>query len=88
MIEYTCCKTPPPQLKLQVELFDQLPTQSTFLFAEQEAVVPPPEPTQFHVHGPAPETNEAVPALHKFVDGAEYKFEPLDEPHEPFTTAG
>ena len=51
--------------------------------ALQEALVPPLLPLQVQVQGPEPETALAVPALHKFVVGAEEKEEPLAESQAP-----
>ena len=56
-----------------------------WMFAEQFAVVPPFAPVQLHVHGPLPFTTVAVPALQRFVEGAEVNVPPLDDPHTPFT---
>ena len=54
--------------------------------AEQFAVVPLLLPAQVQLHGPDPETELAVPALHRFV-GAADKVCPLSLPHTPFTAA-
>jgi len=51
------------------------------------AFVPPPEPLQFHVQGPVPETDDAVPEEHRLAVGADVKLCPLADPHAPFTTA-
>ena len=55
----------------------------------QEAVVPPPEPVQVHVHGPLPETGVAVPTEQKPPDGAVAEVKPLVAvsagPQAPFT---
>jgi len=56
--------------------------------AEQEAVVPPLEPAQLQLHGPVPETVEAVPVLHRLVVGADGRVMPLEEPQAPFTGGG
>ncbi len=57
------------------------------MFAEQLALVPPLDPVQLHVHGPAPITAVGVPALQRLAVGGEVKDPPLDEPHAPFTGA-
>lgn len=44
-------------------------------------------PAHVHVQGPVPETDDAVPVVHKLVVGALVRLAPLDEPHTPFTTA-
>lgn len=53
--------------------------------AEHDALVPPLDPLQFHVHGPDPETADAVPAEHNPLEGADVLATPLAEPQEPFT---
>jgi hypothetical protein len=53
--------------------------------AEQVAVVPPFDPVQLHVHGPAPLTLEALPELQRFKVGADVNVPLLDEPHAPLT---
>lgn len=50
--------------------------------AEQLAVV---DVVQVHVHGPDPETEEAVPAEQRLVLGADKKFCPLELPQTPAT---
>jgi hypothetical protein len=55
------------------------------MLAEQFAVVPPFAPVHDHVHGPVPAIVDAVPALHRFVDGAVVNVPPLEEPQIPFT---
>ena len=57
-----------------------------WMFAEQLAVEPPPDPAQVQVQGPVPPTVLAVPAVHRLVVGAEAKVPPLDEPQTPMTT--
>ena len=52
--------------------------------ALQDAVVPLFEPAHDHVHGPFPETDEAVPTLQRLVVGAEERDVPFDEPQTPF----
>src|ERR1700744_5098044 len=53
--------------------------------AWHEAVLPPPEPAHVHIHGPAPVTADAVPALQRLVLGAVVIFVPVAEPHAPLT---
>jgi hypothetical protein len=53
--------------------------------AEQEAVIPPLEPVQLQVHGPAPATDEADPVEQRFVAGALLTVVPFAEPQVPFT---
>ncbi len=60
-------------------------TVSVWILAEQLAVVPPFDPVQLHVHGPVPLTAVAVPALQRFVVGAEVNVPPFEVPHTPFT---
>ncbi len=55
-----------------------------WMLAEQFAVLPPFAPAHVHVHGPAPATADAVPALQRFVAGAEVNVPALDDPQEPF----
>lgn len=55
--------------------------------AEQLAVVPPLEPPQLHVHGPAPATDDAVPLVHKFVEGLDDTEVPFTDPHMPLIGA-
>ena len=43
------------------------------MFAEQLAVEPPFDPAQVQVHGPAPLTALALPAVHRLVVGAAVK---------------
>ena len=49
--------------------------------AEQLAFFPPLLPTQDHVHGPLPLTDEVVPALQRLVVGVLLTATPLVEPH-------
>lgn len=56
-------------------------------FAEQLAVVPPPDPAQDQVHGQDPETALGVPAEQRFDDGAVLTVVPFAVPHAPFTAA-
>ena len=51
------------------------------MFAEQFAAVPPFNPVQLHVHGPLPLTVVGVPALQRFVEGADVNVPPFDDPH-------
>jgi hypothetical protein len=44
------------------------------------------EPSQPHVHGPLPETDVAVPALHKLLAGATLVVSPFAAPHAPLTS--
>ncbi len=55
------------------------------MLAEQFAVVPPFDPVQVQVHGPLPDTAEAVPALHRLPVGADANVWPFDDPQVPFT---
>ena len=50
---------------------------------EQAAVLPPEAPLQVQVQGPDPETEEAVPAVQRLVEGAELKLAPLEDPQAP-----
>lgn len=54
--------------------------------AEQDAVVPPPEPVHVQLHGPVPPTVEAVPVEHNPAAGALLTATPFAEPHVPFVT--
>jgi hypothetical protein len=56
--------------------------------AEQLAVVPPLEPPQFHVHGPEPATDDAVPVAQRLVEGLDDAVVPFAGPHTPLTGAG
>ena len=56
--------------------------------AEQLAVAPPFEPTQFHVHGPEPATDDAAPAVQRLVEGLDDIVVPFADPHAPLTGAG
>jgi hypothetical protein len=60
----------------------QLPLTSSW--AEHDAVEPPLVPVQFQFHGPEPDTDEAVPVLHKPVVGVPVRSAPFDAPHAPF----
>lgn len=53
--------------------------------AEQELVVPPPEPVHIQPQGPVPVTEVAEPVLHRFVVGVELAATPLAVPHIPLT---
>src|SRR5208283_341863 len=52
----------------------------------QFALEPPFDPPQVQLHGPLPETEDAVPALQRFEVGALNKLCPFDEPHAPLTS--
>jgi len=56
--------------------------------ALQDAVVPPLEPAQVHVHGPVPEGVDGVPGLQRFAEGAEVVGTPFAGPQEPFVMVG
>ena len=56
--------------------------------AEQLGLAPPLAPVQVHVHGPAPLTVVAVPALHRLAVGAELTAVPLALPQAPLTICG
>ena len=43
------------------------------------------EPPQLHVHGPEPATDEAVPAVQRFVEGADDTVVPFADPQAPLT---
>jgi hypothetical protein len=58
------------------------------LDVKQEAVLPPLDPMQFQLHGPAPVMAEGVPALQRPVDGALVAVAPLAGPHTPLVPAG
>jgi hypothetical protein len=65
----------------------QYPFTGVFGFgAEQLTVVPSPEPTQVQVHGPVPETEDAVPVRQRFALGTDTIVTPLAAPQTPFTT--
>jgi hypothetical protein len=53
--------------------------------AEQLALAPPLDPLQFHVHGPEPATDDAVPAVQRLVEGADDTVVPFADPHAPLT---
>jgi hypothetical protein len=55
--------------------------------AEHEAVVPPFDPVQLHVHGPEPLTAEARPVVHRLLLGALLTATPLAEPQAPFVSS-
>jgi len=55
--------------------------------AEQLAVEPPVLPSQVHDHGPVPDTDDAVPLVHKLPVGALAKAPPLAEPQLPSIAA-
>ena len=52
--------------------------------ALQLAADPPFDPLQVQDHGPEPETDDGVPAEHRFEFGAVVKDCPLEEPQAPF----
>jgi hypothetical protein len=54
--------------------------------AEQLAGLPLFMPLHVQLKGPAPDTAEAVPTLHRFVAGALVNDPPLDEPQTPLAT--
>ena len=56
--------------------------------AEQLALAPPLDPLQFHVHGPEPATDDAVPAVQRLVEGADDTVVPFADPHAPLTATG
>lgn len=60
-------------------------TPFTAKLAEQDADVPLFEPLQDQFQGPVPDTEETEPEVHRFEDGAEYRFDPLDGPQTPLT---
>ena len=66
--------------------FDEPHAPLTSRLAEQFALVPPFTPAQVQLHGPLPETEDAVPALQRFELGALKKPCPFDEPHAPLTS--
>jgi hypothetical protein len=51
-------------------------------------VAPPFDPAQLQLHGPLPETEDAVPALHRLAAGAAVRSAPFEEPHAPLTAGG
>ena len=59
---------------------------TTVLLAEQFTSDPPFDPEQVQLHGPEPETPEAVPALQSPEDGAVATVVPFALPQEPFIT--
>jgi hypothetical protein len=64
-----------------------VPPPATVTDAEQLAVLPPLDPPQLHVHGPAPATDEAVPLEHRLAEGMDDAVVPLADPHTPATGA-
>jgi hypothetical protein len=54
-------------------------------FALQLEVSPPFKPVQFHVHGPVPEIDVAVPCVQRSVTGADVRVALSDPPHVPVT---
>jgi hypothetical protein len=49
----------------------------------QSATPPPLLPRHAHAHGPVPDTGDAVPVAHRFVDGAALTATPFADPHCP-----
>jgi hypothetical protein len=60
-------------------------TGTTATGAEHDAFEPPPDPLQFHVHGPEPLTAVGVPTEHKFDDGALDTATPFADPQAPLS---
>jgi hypothetical protein len=58
---------------------------TTVIFAEQLAVAPPFDPAQVQLHGPEPETVDAVPVEQRLVVGIEETVVPFDVPQVPVT---
>jgi hypothetical protein len=56
--------------------------------AEQLVVVPPFEPPQLHVHGPAPATDDDEPVEQRLLEGADDAVVPFADPHAPLTATG
>jgi hypothetical protein len=54
--------------------------------AEQLASVPPPAPAQLRVHGPLPDRPDAVPTVHRLLDGAPVAPFPFVDPQAPLIT--
>jgi hypothetical protein len=63
------------------------PPPATVADAEQLAVVPPLEPPQLQVHGPAPATDDAVPVEQRLAEGLDDTVVPFADPHTPLTGA-
>jgi hypothetical protein len=61
---------------------------TTVFEAEQLAVAPPFDPAQVQLHGPEPETVDAVPVEQRLVVGIEETVVPFDVPQVPTTGAG
>ena len=53
--------------------------------AEHDALKPPVVPEQLQLHGPAPATLPALPALHKLAEGLCATATPFAEPQAPLT---
>ena len=66
-------------------LFDDPQAPLIINNAPQESVVPVFAPLQVQLHGPVPLTADGVPALQRFVVGAELRLVPLVLPHAPLT---
>ncbi len=82
---------------VQVEPFQQAvlvqvslaqPLSVAVLRALQETLAPPLDPAQVQVHGPIPETAEAVPVAQRFTAGIVSIVEALTEPQTPFIATG
>ena len=55
--------------------------------AEQVTLLPPLEPPQLHVHGPAPATDDAAPVAQRPAEGLDDTVVPFADPHTPPTGA-
>src|SRR5262245_27434359 len=64
------------------------PPPATEADAEQLALLPPLEPPQLHVHGPEPDTDDAVPAEQRLAEGLDDAVVPFADPHNPLTGVG
>jgi hypothetical protein len=53
--------------------------------AWHDAELPPLDPAQLQLHGPEPLTDDAVPAMHRLLEGAALTCVPFDAPQAPFT---
>jgi hypothetical protein len=73
---------PPDELPLDEPLPDELETAR---LAPQSTAVPPPVASQIQVHGPEPDTGEAVPELHRLEVGAALTDVLLAAPQTPLT---
>jgi hypothetical protein len=70
----------PDELPLDELPLDEL---ATARLAPQSVALPPPVASQIQVHGPEPDTGEAVPDLHRLEVGAALTVELLAEPQIP-----